>query len=272
MNNDNSILLIDPTFDPADAPVCNLLVKVGLDSFSYAIINNKIDKVIAVFNTQECEDGTATLIECLKNHSYLTLRYQEVKVAAYTPNTISIPNELYEEENLALNAQYFTAPHTANLYTHQQPNFGFTTIFGWSKTTDDALKFTDGKKYHENAGLLKISETISGDSLVLDFTVNSFTTLYRVNNQIVFQQCYQIDNAAEFNYYLLLMIKQLAINTNTKIYLAGIVHKADKIYNCIEKYFTDITFLTLSNNLDQQILDDMPAHYYSSLLAINQCV
>jgi hypothetical protein len=274
MNNNNSILLIDPAFDPATASSCNLLVKVGLDSFSYAILNKETNQVSAVFDEQECENGAQKFAERLKTDSYLTLPYQEVKVAVHAQNAIAVPNDLYTKDSLNAHAQFFTEAPVGDLYTQTQHHFGFTTIFSIPKTTNETLtSFTDGKKYSQHAGLLALAEKINDTTLLLDFSVGSFNALYIQNQQVVFQQCYEIDSQDEFNYYVLLMMNQLDINTKeTNLYLTGIIHEGDDKYTCLLKYFSKADFIAASNDLDQQILDDMPSHYYSSLLALDQCV
>lgn len=272
MDNKNSILLIDPTFEPSNASNCSLLVKMGSKSFSYAIIDNENKKVNAVYDEQECEDGAKKLAERLKTDNYLTLPYQEVKIAIHTPNTIAIPVDLYDEENLSANAQFFTESHSNNLYVDQQVHFGFNTIFALPKSTDTTLSFIEAKKYQENAGLLKQAEQLNGPSLILDFSVGIVNVIYLNENKVIFQQGYEIDNSEEFNYYLLLMINQLNIDKSTIVYLSGIVHENDENYNCLLKYFNSIAFLTVDNELDQHVLDDMPSHYYTSLLALYKCV
>lgn len=272
MDNKNSILLIDPTFDPTKASSCDLIVKVGSKSFSYAIINAETKKISAVYDEQECEDGAKKLVECLKNDSYLALPYRTIKIAAHTSNIIHIPSELFTEENLSHNAQFFTEKCSENLYVNEQVHFGFHAIFAFSTYTDEAINFTSGKKLLVNDGLLAIAEQLQGPTLFLDFSVGTVNILYINNKQVVFQQCYEIDNAEEFNYYLLLILNQLEISATTSIYLSGIVHENDDNYNCINKYFNTVQFLTVAEELDQQVMDDMPAHYYSSLLALYQCV
>lgn len=273
-NNNNSILLIDPTFDPASASVCNLLVKVGLDSFSYAILNKETKQVSAVFDEQECENGAQKFTERLKTDSYLKLPYQEVKFAFHTANTIAIPNDLFNEQDLDIHSQFFTETHPGNLYSQAQDHFGFTTIFTLPKAIDTSLEgFTNGKKFEQNASLLSIAEKLGETTLLLDFTVNSFNVLYVKNQQVVFQQCYEVENIEEFNYYILLIINQLNINLQeTTLNLIGIVNKDDEKYNCLLKYFNKADFISITNNLNQEVLDDMPSHYYSSLLALDQCV
>lgn len=275
MNNNNNILLIDPAFDPASSSACNLLVKVGTDHLSYAIINKETKQVYVVFDQQECEDGTLKLAERLKTDPYLTLAYQEIKTAIHTDNVISIPNEVYNETSLNTHAKFLTGANYGNLYAQSLSHFGFTSIFALPKATDQILSthLTNPKRYQHNAGLFALAENIAGTALFLDFSVGSLHTLYVKDQQVVFQQCYEIANIEEFNYYLLLMINQLHIDPKeTDIHLAGIIHEGDEKYNCLLKYFTSIQFINITNEPEQEILDEMPLHYYSSLLALDLCV
>jgi hypothetical protein len=271
MNNQNNILLIDSKFDPNTSVDCNLLIKVGIDSFSYAIINKQTNKVIAVFDEQECEDGSKKLADCLKNDSYLSLTYKEVKISIHTANHIDVPNVLYDDENLHLNTQFFSEPYADKVYTIAQPGFGFTSIFSVRKSTAEVIEqsLASSKKFQQYAALLKLAENIEQSSLLLDFTVSTLNAVYLKDGKVVFQASYEVENTEEFNYYLLLMINQLGIATkNTTVLLSGIIHLADEKYICLQQYFNTIHFL----NINLQVLEDMPSHYYSTLLALDQCV
>jgi hypothetical protein len=275
MKNSNNILLIDPAFDPNTAAACNLLIKVGLDTFSYAIINHETKKVSAIFDEQECEDGALKLSERLKTDSYLKLPFRQIKVAVNTANAIAIPNDFYTEDHLSSNAQYFSSAANENVYTNLQDHFGFTTLFSLpssvEKIFEDELK--DSIKYQELAGLISLAEQIQGSALILDFSVGATNVLYVKDNKIQFQQSYEIGHSEELNYYILLMIKQLAIDPQqTKLLLSGIIHEGDEKYNCLHKYFPQIQFSIIENELNKEVLENMPLHYYSSLLALNQCV
>ncbi len=276
MNSQNSILLIDPAFDLQTALNCTLLLRLGMDNFSYAILDNETHKISVVFDEQECENVVAKLSEQLKSDPNLGLTFTEIKLAIYTENNISIPNSLYAHDDEKLNANFFNQPHSGSLYTNPHPNFDFTSLFSFSKITDEIISksLTNSKKYQPNAVLLKLAETMSDTSLLLDFTAGSISVLYVKDKKVVFEQGFEIENAEEFNYYLLLMINQLQINLNdTQVYLTGIIHESDDKHNCLTNYFKEIQFLNYVNpNLDQQILEDMPAHYYTTLLALAKCV
>lgn len=275
MDNKNSILLVDPEFDLNTAADCDLLLKITPDSLSYAIIDKNCRQLKAVYDEQECENVPAILAAKLKNDIYLKLPFNEIKAAVYTENTINIPNELYDASQLNQYARFFTDEQSENLYTRPVKNFGFTSIFSLRQFTEDTLaaSLKNCKLYTQNAPVLALVPQSDQSVLLLDFTATSFNALYAIGDRFIFQNYYQIDNAEEFNYYLLLIISQININTaSTSVYLSGIIHAGDEHYQCVEKYFNTITFNSPPvQEIDHKILDDMPAHYYSSLLALDLC-
>jgi len=275
MDNKNSILLVDPEFDLNTAADCDLLLKITPDSISYAIIDKSCRQLKAVYDEQECGHVPEKLAARLKNDVYLTLPFNEIKAAVYTENTINIPNELYDPVQLNQYARFFTDDQSNNLYTRPFARFGFTSIFSLQQFTEDTLtaSLKNCRLYTQNAPVLALASQKDKTVLLLDFTATSFNALYTIEDKLIFQNYYQIDNAEEFNYYLLLIISQMNINTSlTEVHLSGIIHAGDDSFQCIEKYFNTISFtLPPVKEIDHKILDDMPAHYYSSLLALDLC-
>lgn len=275
MDNKNSILLVDPEFDLNTAADCDLLLKITADSFSYAIIDKSCRQLKAVYDEQECDHVPETLAAKLKNDIYLTLPFNEIKAAVYTENTINIPDEFYDPDQLNQYTRFFTNDQSSNLYTRPFAGFGFTSVFSLQQFTEDTLatSLKNCRLYTQNAPVLALAPQSDKTVLLLDFTASSFNALYTAGEKLIFQNYYQIDNAEEFNYYLLLIISQMNINTAlTAVQVSGIIHSGDGNYQCIEKYFNAITFnLPPDQEIDNKILDDMPAHYYSSLLALDLC-
>lgn len=275
-NSKNSILLVDPEFDPNTATDCNLLLKITADSFSYAVIDKNSRQLKAVFDQQECEDTTAELAAALKRDSYLSLPFQEIKVSVYTPNSITVPTIFFKEQDLNGYAAFFTEELADTLYTRPYTHFGFTSVFNLSTFVEETLNthMAAAARYADNAPLLALAESVETTSLLLDFTVGSFNALLLDQGKVVFHNTFQIENTDEFNYYLLLLIQELKLDTATiNILISGIIHEQDAKYNCLQKYFTHTHFnLPPAADIDHAILDDMPAHYYSSLLALDLCV
>jgi hypothetical protein len=271
--NNKSILLINPDFDPSTTEKLSLTVKIGTDTFSYAIADDEHQLLYAVYDEQECEDGNQKFLERIKVDSYLTLNYKSVKVATTTSNFACIPNQMATDDFAKLQTAFWGNEEGTTLYKQEQ-NDDFTTVFSLPKSTEQAIDnaWIQNKKLYEKAGLLQIISTKSKDAILIDFTVKSFHIIYQKDQKVIFQQSYQFDDAEEVTYYLLLTSKQLSIETkNTQAKLSGIIHQGDEKWNSIAEYFDDVEFLPVVSRLDISILDDMPAHYYTNLLALHEC-
>lgn len=272
--NKNSILLIDPDFDPKQSEQLSLWLKIGTDTFSYAILNQVQKRVYAVYDEQECESGYLKLTERLNADPYLNLDYKDVKVAAQTENLIAIPNELFSQDNVSLTAAYFADADSDHIYVQPIVDSEFTSIFSLPKLADKTIEvaWPSSHKLPQHAGLVNLAKQFTADTLVIDFTVKSFEAVYFKAQRAVFQKGYQFDDIEELTYYLLLVVNQLSINTSTTgIKVCGIIHADDDRWNCLTQYFNKVEFLTLKCDLDTTILEDMPAHYYTSLLSLYSC-
>lgn len=272
--SNNSILLIDPSFEPANSTNLNLLVKIGTDTFSYAIIDNEKNFVHAVYDEQECEIGYDKFNERLKTDPYLKLTYKEVKVAIHSSNLIFVPQELYNENEVTLYTKFFTDVDFQTVYVQPSLKQTINTIFSLPQHVEKLINenWQNSYKMQQNAGLVELSTKLEQDNIIIDFTVGSFQFIYVKEAKINLVQSYQFDDIEELTYYLLLIINQLSINTkNTEVKACGIIHREDEKWQLLSQYFNKVDLLVISSNLDTQILDDMPSHYYTSLLALQQC-
>lgn len=273
--NNNSILLIDPNFEPANSTNLNLLVKIGADTFSYAIIDLEKNFVHAVYDEQECENGYEKLNERLKNDSYLQLAYKQVTVATHTNNIVFVPQELFNENNIAVYTKYFEETDSPAVYVQPSAQQKFSAVFSLplfaEKTINEQWK--TATRLYLNAGLIELADQLNRDTVLLDFTVGSFQFIYLKNQKVTFTQSYQFEDLEELTYFILLIINQLKINPeNTELKACGIIHDGDEKWKLLKQYFKQIDLLTIQSRLDTNILDDMPSHYYTGLLALQQCV
>ena len=275
MNMKNSILLLDPEFDPNMAPACNLLLKITNDSFSYAIIDQDSKSLKAVFDEQACSNVTHTVKAKIKNDPYLNYPYKEVKIAVSTDKCVTVPNELFNSKDLNAYINFFNAAPSKTLHVKNNTDFDLTSIFCLQQHLEDELDghFTTASKHEQTETLLNLANHLE-NGLIFDFTALSFTAIQVVDRKLVFKNSFEIENGDEFNYFLLLLIKELRIDLNeTTINISGIINENDQNYRTLQKYFKNIQFSLPGNQeIDCSILEDMPAYYYSSLLAIDLCV
>ena len=266
--SNNSLLLVDPNFK-ADASVdCHLLLKITNDSFSYAVVDKSTEQVNVVFDKQGCEDVEQDIKFAFENDDYLSLPYNRIKAALHTTKFIFVPDEWFDAENPAQYHQYLGTEE--KIYTIHDENLGFNTLFALDENLKDQLPEASAI-FPQSAPLLALSNHLSDDALLIDFTSVSFNVLLIRDKKIHFQNHYQAETLDEFNYFLLLIIEQLDLNEHIPVYLEGIINEDDDQYNCLLKYFNQLYFFLPADKQESEILADMPKHYFSGLLALDLC-
>jgi hypothetical protein len=275
MNSKNSIILVDPDFDISSTSEFDLLIKVTSDNFSYAIIDVLANRLVVLYDQQECENVIAALSDVLANDKYLGHSFKTTKASVYTPNSIAIPNELFDAENLNSYAKFFSIDQSEQLHLQSLNGQPYTSIFNLNHAMEELLitKFGISKIYDHTAPLLAIANVTSNKQLTLDFTVGAFCAVLTDNGKLIFENCFETEDSEEFNYYLLLIIQQLNVETTTTLVsVSGIIHEDDKKYHAIKQSFPEVVFTDQHHQLlDVSILEDMPKQYYTSLLALQSC-
>jgi hypothetical protein len=277
MNNNNSILLVDPNFDPNAALHCNLLLKITADSFSYVIVNTENKRVEVLYDRQNLQDQKRELLPLLHADPYLRMAFNSVKVCSYTINSISIPNDFYNEEEIERYAPYFSEPehYSSTINTLSIPSKEFQTLFLFPQVVEDALQtyWPDARKFEQTAPLLFDQKNQPGFQLTLDFTAGSFFAMLINNGELIFQNFFLTENAEEFTYYLMLIFKQLQLEpAQIDVMISGIVNEGDQQLQVLHQYFRSVNWnIPATEQLEDSILEDMPAHYYTSLLALQLC-
>ena len=277
MNNNNSILLVDPNFDPNAASHSNLLLKITADTFSYVIVNAENKRVEVLYDRQNLQDQKQELMRLLHADPYLSLDFQSVTVCSYTINSISIPQDFYNETELASYTPYFTdLEHYSNtLNTIEITDMPFKTVFLFPQVVEDALTtyWPNARKFEQTAPLLSDLKHQMGFHLTIDFTAGSFFAMLVKNGELIFQNFFMTEDADEFTYYLMLIFKQLQLDSEQiDVLVSGIINEGDPQLDILRKYFRSVEWNQANpRQLEDSVLEDMPAHYYTSLLALQLC-
>ncbi|MFC4211157.1 DUF3822 family protein [Pedobacter lithocola] len=264
----NSLLLVNPNFKADASANCHLLLKITNDSFSYAVVDKGSEQINVIFDKQGCEDLEHDLKVAFENDNLLSQKYEAVKAAVHTSKFTFIPDELFDADNLTVYSKFLGS--NGEIHTKHNEELGFNTLFSIDKNIEDKLPLNT-IFYPQSSPLLALFSHLSGEALLIDFTAASFNVLFVKDKKVNFQNHYQAENAEEFNYFLLLIIEQLGLNESTAVYLQGIINEDDDYYNTLLKYFNNLYFFLPAGKQDNELLADMPKHYFSGLLALNLC-
>lgn len=277
MNNNNSILLVDPNFDPNAAIPYNLLLKITADSLCYVIVNAENNRVEVLYDRQNFQDHKRELLPLLDADLYLKLAFNNVKICSYTINSISIPDDFYEEKLLETYTPYFTAreSYSSTIHSLSIPRLGFKTIFLFPQIVEDAIAafWPEAEKFEQTAGLLSDEKNGIAIKLMVDFTAGSFFAMLCQNGKLLFQNFFLTEDADEFTYYLMLIFKQLDLDPmQIDVLISGLINEGDPQQDVLKKHFRSVRWnFPAMEKIENGVLVDMPAHYYTSLLALQLC-
>jgi len=264
----NSLLLVDPNFSFSNNADYHLIIKITNDSFSYAIIDGQMESVCILFDKQNCDNLVQDIQQAFSEDENLSRLFYSVKAAVHTSNYLFIPAEWYANENLSVYQNYFS--DNAEIYAKANQKLGFETVF----SIPEEIKVLLPEKtqfFPQSSPLIAMNKEVDKESILIDFTANSFNLLYINKGNIQFQNHYQIDTDEEFNYFIVLIIDQLQLSDSIPVYLQGIINEDDEVYNCLLKYFNQLCFLLPNGLENSELLADMPKHYFSGLLALDSC-
>jgi len=266
--SNNSLLLVDPKFKLDSSVNCHLLLKITNDSFSYAVVNKAAGQIHVIFDQQGLEDIEQGLKSAFETDSHLSQKYGTIKAAVHAQNFVFIPDDWFNADNLSVYSHFLGADGKINSKHHQEQ--GFNTLFILANKIEDNLP-ANTVLFPQSSPLLALSNHITGDALLIDFTAFSFNILYTRQGKTNFQNHYEAENADEFNYFLLLIIEQLGLDESLPVYLQGIIDEDDNNYKTLLKYFNNLYFFLPAGKQNSELLDDMPKHYFSGLLALDLC-
>lgn len=269
--NNNSILLVNPDYNPELNQHYSLVLRTGFDTFSYLIIDKENQQLLALYDEQECQSSYGKFIEKSKHDPYLQIPFKETTLAFLPQDYQLVPEEIYEDSQINAYLNFFNTKGTKQIFVSDVFNQKIKTIFSLPSSVSNTIqeKFSNAQLTTQSSGLLDLIAKTKEEQILVDFTVNSFQLIYINNGQLQFHQNFEFENTDELNYYILLTANQLKINTHhIQLKLSGIIHPDDEKWNNLKNYFNDIQLLELEVPYNISILEDMPLQYYSSLLAL----
>ena len=278
MNEFGILHLKDDRFDTARSREMQLLIRVAPKRISYAIVNEKENRLLVLYDSSTSVNIEDTLYDLTTEYEYLRSTFSRIKVSVQTTNFTLIPLQYYTINDLAAYEQV--------IHAHEETKTFITTVFQGGINCISALEmasiapligaFSEVKLLSQAEPLIEGSFKIDGlntHKLVLQFNEESFEAYLGTADKLLFYNLFTIENADDFNYFLLNILQQMEIEpSEISVTLCGYIDSGDANYRRVEKYFTDIQFAdstiltTFSPTFEQ-----LPKHQYYSLLSLILC-
>jgi hypothetical protein len=278
MNEFGILHLKEDRFDTSRSREMQLLIRVAPKHISYAIINEKENRLLVLYDSPTSVSFEDTLYDLSTEYEYLRSTFARIKVSVQTTNFTLIPLQYYTINDLAGYEQIIQAHEETKTFINPVFNGTINCISALELTTIAPLvsSFSELKLLSQAEPLIEGSLKLDGvneHKLILQFNEESFEAFIGTADNLLFYNLFQIENADDFNYFLINILQQLEVEpAGISVTLSGIIEPGDANYRRVEKYFTDIQFAdsTMLTTFSPAF-EQLPKHQYYSLLSLLLC-
>jgi len=280
----DDLVFVDTSFEQNKTEEYSLSIQLGLDGFSFSILNRNKECIALNRHTTFRNKSDADLInsfkENLRNNTLLNLPFQKVSVLWTSKEAILIPSEFFSP---AFAHESFQLCHTlekgAKLIWNKMKEMDSWSVFSIPEQFADLVtsQFSNAVFYHHTYPFINLSIS----NMKLESQPNVFVNIQRDflhliipnSNQKHFINSFTYQEDSDLTYYILNIYKQQQLsNERSKLILDGIVQDDSKLVRLLKKYLGQVEVKSLPAEL--RMKNDIPQQEYNqfnNLLNLSQC-
>ena len=288
-NNTKGIVefeFLDETLDLNSTSNYHLSIQVGLDGFSFCILNPTSNKYIALKNYPNLSNGSEAINAdwirtILNNDEFLNRNYKSVALVFVSCNSTIVPDPLFKKENLK---DYFDfnldLPETDEIYCSKIERTDSWTLFPAQKDIIEILtgQYKNLKIFHQSVPFINniLSKTKNSPNNTQAFIhlYGKFFDMAIIENQkLKLYNCYSYRHVNDLLYYILYAFDQLKLPADsTSMVLSGKVTRQSSFYENLRRYVKKIDFAGLDPFFKYSYtFTKVPDHTFTNLLNLFPC-
>ena len=289
-NNTKGIVefeFLDETFDLNSTSSYHLSIQIGLDGFSFSILNISNNKYIALKNYSNLASNNDVLFadwvkSVLNEDEFLRRNYKSVAVIFVNCSSVLVPDPLFKKENLK---DYFDfnldLPESEEIYSTKIERADSWSLYPVPADIVKVLQeqFPNLKIFHQSVpfinNILSNTKNSSEGTLVYIHLHGNIFDLSVIENQnLKFYNCYSYKHVNDLLYYILYVFEQLKLPAeNTRALLSGKVTRQSSFYENLRRYIKKIEFAKLDPYFKYSYtFSKVPEHSFTNLLNLFPCV
>jgi predicted transcriptional regulator len=279
------LVFVDTLFDQNKSKEYNLSIQLGLDGFSFSILD-KNNTCLAlskheIFKKDSDNKSLHSFKDHLRHNEILNLKFANISVLWISKKSTLIPGEFFNEK---LAYESFQLCHSFDeddqVLWNKINELDAYNLYSIPKGFTEELKmqFSDMEIYHHTYPFYK-------DALSRKFIENHPTVFINIQRNFfhviipdrqkkhyINSFSYQADS--DLAYYILNIYKQQKLNNErSKLILDGLIQDESKIIDLLKKYLANIEVKLLPSNL--RVKGNIPLKEYNqfnNLLNLTRCV
>jgi hypothetical protein len=275
---------VDETFDLKFASEYHLSIQVGLDGFSFCILDIHRKKYIVLQHIPlivgKLQFLTKKIEAIFDQDEKLNASYQSVSIA-YSTNKATLLPKAYSDSGLFSKVTELTNDINRNedIAVNDLPGFNQQLIFSYPKELMILLnrKFTEFNFKHKSVPLLASAVNQRNEkknTLLINFEKKYVRMIAIKDMQIALYNSFYFKNESDFLYYTLNICHNLQIDPERDEILTGGYVADDSSYiRQLKKYISNVYFLKPSADFYySNTFDKIQKHQFVSLLNTYQCI
>jgi len=280
----HEITIVDESFDLRFASDYHLSIQVGLDGFSFCILDISRKKYIALRHIPLIEGKlqflTRKVETIFEQEEKLHATYQSVSVDYSTNEATLIPKEYASPEYLSQITTFtFKSGRNKEARTATIPGFNYDLVYCYPKDLITFLerKYTDFEFRHKSVSLLASAYNQRNgkkNTVLISFEKKYVQLVALKGSEIALHNSFYFKNESDFIYYLLNVCHNIHFDPELdEILISGFVADDSEYLKQLKNYLVNIQFLKPSTRFSYgNIFEKVQKHQFASLLNSYKCV
>ena len=278
---------LDETIDLNSTSNYHLSIQLGLDGFSFSILNPESKKYIALKNYPNLNANSEIITldwikSILKEDEFLNRNFKSVAVIFVTSNSVLVPDPLFKKENLK---DYFDfnldLPESQSIQNTKIERADSWSLFPVQTDILDILKekFLNLNVFHQSAPFINniLSNTKNTDESTQAnvHLYGKFFDLAVIDKQkLQLYNCFSYRHVNDLLYYILYVFDQLKLPAeSTTLQLSGKVTRQSSFFENLRRYVKKVDFAKRDPFYKYSYtFSKVPEHTFSNLLNLYPCV
>jgi hypothetical protein len=275
---------VDETFDLKYASEYHISIQVGLDGFSFCILDLHRKKYIVLQHIPlivgKLQFLTKKIETIFEQDEKLNASYQSVSIA-YSTNKATLLPKAYSDSRIIDSVAGLTNELSRNedIAVNDLPGFNQQLIFSYPKELITFLnrKFTEFHFKHKSVPLLASAvdqRNEKKNTLIINFEKKYVRMIAIKDMQIALYNSYYFKNESDFLYYTLNICQTLQIDPERdELLISGYVADDSSYIRQLKKYVSNVYFLKPSSDFYySNTFEKIQKHQFVSLLNTYPCV
>ena len=273
--------IVYPNLTDEQRMQCQLIIEISDRLFSYILFNKEKKRLYCLrqynFDWIAKNSVAEQLEQLITLDAFLQRPVKDVVVIYNYPESNLIPEvHFHINMNKSLTELVFGNAKKGLVVSEKVEGWELYNVYRIPREIHTRMqqRFSAGKYWHFYTLLLSGDPAKENDKCTLVFYSDRFICRLHCRGHLQMMQTWLYETPEDVSYYLLSLCEQFQLSQETlPLLLSGLIDEQSALYTELLKYFQIVQADTIPGTIEtNQLLEEYPAHYFSPLLKMAECV